>query len=156
MSSQPTFIDKLDKSLILEDRDSSYEVRIYSIESNSVLKFYCLLQFISFVRCCPELGKKEILNDQPYITVQFQLVNFMKTLQVNLNSYQRKQFFDDLMGPTPPPHPLSSTVLRSKIQKTFIFPSCQCYSTNEELLMKDDYPFHFPPSFFFHTSTINL
>ncbi len=37
---QPAFIDKLDKSLILGDRkDSSYFVRIYSIESNSALKF---------------------------------------------------------------------------------------------------------------------
>lgn len=36
---QPAFIDKLDKSLIIGDRDSSYFVRIYSIESNSALKF---------------------------------------------------------------------------------------------------------------------
>ena len=36
---QPAFIDKLDKSLILGDRDSAYFVRIYSIESNSALKF---------------------------------------------------------------------------------------------------------------------
>ena len=36
---QPAFINKLDKSLILGDRDSSYFVRIYSIESNSALKF---------------------------------------------------------------------------------------------------------------------
>ena len=36
---QPAFIDKLDKSLILVDRDSAYFVRIYSIESNSALKF---------------------------------------------------------------------------------------------------------------------
>jgi len=36
---QQAFIDQLDKSLILGDRDSSYFVRIYSIESNSALKF---------------------------------------------------------------------------------------------------------------------
>lgn len=36
---QPAFIDKLDKSLILGDRDSSYFVRIYSIELNYALKF---------------------------------------------------------------------------------------------------------------------
>ena len=36
---QPAFIDKLDKSLILGDRDSSYFLRIYSIESNFALKF---------------------------------------------------------------------------------------------------------------------
>ena len=36
---QPAFIDKLDKSFILGDRNSSYFVKIYSIESNSALKF---------------------------------------------------------------------------------------------------------------------
>ena len=37
---QPAFIDKLDKSLILGDRqNSSYFVRIYPIESNYALKF---------------------------------------------------------------------------------------------------------------------
>ena len=37
---QPAFIDKLDKSIILGDRqDFWYFVRIYSIESNSTLKF---------------------------------------------------------------------------------------------------------------------
>lgn len=36
---QPAFIDKLHKSLILGYRDSSYFLRIYSIESNSALKF---------------------------------------------------------------------------------------------------------------------
>ena len=203
---QPAFVDKLDKSLILGDRDSSYFVRIYSIESNSALKFeleikkraaqklglflqrslftefesmvskkyfnrlkkslslqtcfthwlldslrlkltkpknhlvgsylknnfltqtnseelqfYRLLQFISFVRSCPELGKKEILNDQLYITVQFQLVDFMKTLQVNLNSYQRKQFlqfFDDLMSLPP----YSVQFSDQKFRKLLFFP----------------------------------
>jgi hypothetical protein len=248
---QPAFIDKLDKSLILGDRDSSYFVRIYSIESNSALKFeleikkraaqklglflqrslftefesmvskkyfnrlkkslclqtcfthwlldslrlkltkpkthlvgsylknnfltqtnseelqfYRLLQFISFVRSCSELGKKEILNDQPYIIVQFQLVDFMKTLQVNLNSYQRKQFlqfFDDLMGL--PPYSIQFS--DRKFRKLLFFPVVNAIQQTKngpwhikiavaEPLMKDDYPFHFPPSFFFYTSTINL
>ena len=248
---QPAFIDKLDKSIILGDRDSSYFVRIYSIESDSALKFeleikkraaqklglflqrslltefesmvskkylnrlkkslclqtcfthwlldslrlklpkpkthlvgsylknnfltqtnseelqfYRLLQFISFVRSCPELGKKEILNDQPYITVQFQLVDFMKTLQVNLNSYQRKQFlqfFDDLMGLPP----YSVQFSDQKFRKLLFFPVVNAVQQTKngpwhikiaiaEPLMKDDYPFHFPPSFFFYTSTINL
>lgn len=248
---QPAFIDKLDKSLILGDRDSSYFVRVYSIDSNSALKFeleikkraaqklglflrrslftefesmvskkyfnrlkkslslqtcfthwlldslrlkltkprthlvgsylknkfltqtnseelqfYRLLQFISFVRSCPELGKKEILNDQPYITVQFQLVDFMKTLQVNLNSYQRKQFlqfFDDLMGlPS-----YSVQFSDQKFRKLLFFPVINAIQQTKngpwhikiavaETLMKDEYPFHFPPSFFFYTSTINL
>ena len=70
---------------------SSYLKNNFLTQTNyEELQFYRLLQFISFVRSCPELGKKEILNDQPYIIVQFQLVDFMKTLQVNLNSYQRK------------------------------------------------------------------
>ena len=248
---QPAFIDKLDKSIILGDRDSSYFVRIYSIESDSALKFeleikkraaqklglflqhslltefesmvskkylnrlkrslclqtcfthwlldslrlklpkpkthlvgsylknnfltqtnseelqfYRLLQFISFVRSCPELRKKEILNDQPYITVQFQLVDFMKTLQVNLNSYQRKQFlqfFDDLMGLPP----YSVQFSDQKFRKLLFFPVVNAVQQTKngpwhikiaiaEPLMKDDYPFHFPPSFFFYTSTINL
>jgi hypothetical protein len=248
---QPALIDKLDKSLILGDRDSSYFVRIYSIESNSALKFeleikkraaqklglflqrslftefesmvskkyfnrlkkslclqtcfthwlldslrlkltkpkthlvgsylknnfltqtnyeelqfYRLLQFISFVRSCSELGKKEILNDQPYIIVQFQLVDFMKTLQVNLNSYQRKQFlqfFDDLMGLPP----YSVQFSDRKFRKLLFFPVVNAIQQTKngpwhikiavaEPLMKDDYPFHFPPSFFFYTSTINL
>ena len=248
---QPAFIDKLDKSLILGDRDSSYFVRIYSIESNSALKFeleikkraaqklglflqrslftefesmvskkyfnrlrkslclqtsftywlldslrlkltkpkthlvgsylkkyfltqtnseeiqfYQLLQFISFVRSYSELGKREILNHQPYITVQFQLVDFMKTLQVNLNSYQRKQFlqfFDDLMGLPP----YSVQFSDQEFRKLLFFPVINAIQQTKnrpwyikiavaEPLMKDDYPFHFPPSFFVYTSTINL
>ena len=68
-----------------------------------------------------ELGKKEILNDQLYITVQFQLVDFMKTLQVNLNSYQRKQFlqfFDDLMRLPP----YSVQLFDQKFRKLLFFP----------------------------------
>ena len=248
---QPAFIDKLDKSLILGDRDSSYFVRIYSIESNSALKFeleikkraakklglflqrslftefesmvskkyfnhlkkslslqtcfthwlldslrlklpkpkthlvgsylkkyfltqtnseeiqfYRLLQFISFVRSYSELGKKEILNDQLYITVQFQLVDFMKTLQVNINSYQRKQFlqfFDDLMGLPP----YSEQFSDQKFRKLLFFPVVNAIQQTKngpwhiqiavaEPLMKNYYPFHFPPSFFVYTSTINL
>ena len=248
---QPAFIDKLDKSLILGDRDSSYFLRIYSIKSNSALKFeleikkraakklglflqrslftefesmvskkyfnrlkkslclqtsfthwlldslrlkltkpkthlvgsylknnfltqtnseelqfYRLLQFISFVRSYSELGKKEILNDQLYITVQFQLVDFMKTLQININSYQRKQFlqfFDDLMGL--PPYSLQFS--DQKFRKLLFFPVVNAIQQTKngpwhikiavaEPLMKNYYPFHFPTSFFFYTSTINL
>ena len=146
---------------------ASYLKNNFLTQTNSEeLQFYRLLQFISFVRSCPELGKKEILNDQPYITVQFQLVDFMKTLQVNLNSYQRKQFlqfFDDLMGLPP----YSVWFSHQKFRKLLFFPVVNAIQQTKngpwhikiavaEPLMKDDYPFHFPPSFFFYTSTINL
>ena len=84
---------------------SLYLKKNFLTQTNSEdLQFYRLLQFISFVRSYSESGKKEILNDQLYIIVQFQLVNFMKALKVNTNSYQRKeflQFFQDLMGLPP-------------------------------------------------------
>ena len=124
------------------------------------------MQFISFVRSYSELGKKEILNDQLYITVQFQLVDFMKALQVNINSYQRKQFlqfFDDLMGL--PPYCVQFS--DQKFRKLLFFPVVNAIQQTKngpwhikiavaEPLMKNYYPFHFPPSFFVYTSTINL
>lgn len=90
----------------------------------------------------------------------------MKTLQVNINSYQRKQFlqfFDDLMGLPP----YSVQFSDQKFRKLLFFPVVNAIqqTKNEpwhikiavaEPLMKDYYPFHFPPSFFFHTSTINF
>ena len=126
-------------------------------------QFYSLLQFIFFIKFCPELGKEEILNDQPYITVQFQLVDFMKTLQVNLNSYQKKQFFDDLMGLTP----YSIQFSDQKFRKLLLFSIVNAIPQTEngpwhikidvpEPLMKNYYPFHFPSGFFFYNSAINL
>ena len=101
---------------------SSYLKNYFLTQTNSEeLQFYRLLQFISFVRSYSELGKKEILNDQLYITVQFQLVDFMKTLEVNINSYQRKQFlqfFDDLMGLPP----YSVQFSDQKFRKLLFFP----------------------------------
>lgn len=248
---QPAFVGTDGKSIILGDRDSSYFVRIYSIESNSALKFeleikkrtanklglfllrslfsefesmvskkyfnrlrkslslqtcftdwlldslrlkvtkpknhlvgsylkkyfltqtnlkelqfYRLLQLISFVRSYSELGKEEILNDQLYLTVQFQLVDFMKSVKNNLNSYQRKQFlqfFDDLMELPP----YSVQFSDQKFRKLLFFPVVNAIQETKngpwsiqiavaEPLMKDYYPFHFPPSFFVYTSTINL
>ena len=130
------------------------------------LQFYRLLQFISFVRFYSELGKEEILNDQLYITVQFQLVDFMKSVKNNLNSYQRKQFlqfFDDLMGLPP----YSQQFSDKKFRKLLFFPVVNAIQETKngpwyiqiavaEPLMKNYYPFHFPPSFFVYTSTINL
>ena len=106
------------------------------------------------------------MKDQLYIIVQFQLVDFMKTLQVNLNSYQRKQFlqfFDDLMGLPP----YSVQFSDQKFRKLLFFPVINAIQqTNNgpwyikiavaEPLIKNDYLFHFPPSFLFYTSIINL
>lgn len=130
------------------------------------IQFYRLLQFISFVRSYSESGQKEILNDQLYITVQFQLVDFMKALQVNINSYQRKQFlqfFDDLMGLPP----YSVQFSEKEFRKLLFFPVVNAIQQTKngpwhikiaiaEPLMKNYYPFHFPPSFFSYISTINL
>jgi hypothetical protein len=145
----------------------SYLKKYFLTQTNSEeIQFYRLLQFISFVRSYSELGEKEILNDQLYITVQFQLVDFMKTLQVKINSYQRKQFlqfFDDLMGLPP----YSVQFSDQKFRKLLFFPVVNAIQQTKngpwhikiavaEPLMKNYYPFHFPPSFFFYTSTINL
>ena len=49
-------------------------------------------------------GRKEVVNDQIYITVEFYLVDFMKMIKVKKNTYQREQlleFFDNLMGLPP-------------------------------------------------------
>nr|YP_010283342.1 hypothetical protein MKU01_pgp032 [Psammodictyon constrictum]ULD16461.1 hypothetical protein [Psammodictyon constrictum] len=146
---------------------SSYLKSYFLTETNfEELQFYRLLQFISFIRSYSPLGKQERLNDQLYITVQFKLVDFMKTLQVNINSYQRKQFlqfFDDLMGLPPYSQQFADRTFR----KLLFFPVVNAIqeTTNgpwyiqiavAEPLMKNYYPFHFPPSFFVYTSTINL
>ena len=100
----------------------SYLKKYFLTQTNlEELQFYRLLQFISFVRSYSELGKEEILNDQLYITVQFQLVDFMKSVKNNLNSYQRKQFlqfFDDLMGLPP----YSQQFSDKKFRKLLFFP----------------------------------
>jgi hypothetical protein len=51
------------------------------------IQFYRLLQFTSFAKTYS--GKKEIFNGQIYITVQFRLLNFMKTVNCQANTYQR-------------------------------------------------------------------
>ena len=106
------------------------------------------------------------MNDQSYIIVQFQLVDFMKALQVNRNSYQRKQilqFFDDLMGL--PPYAVQFS--EQKFRKLLFFPVVNATQQTKngpwhikiaiaEPLMENYYPFHFPTSFFFYQGTINL
>ena len=90
----------------------------------------------------------------------------MKSVKNNLNSYQRKQFlqfFDDLMGLPP----YSQQFSDKKFRKLLFFPVVNAIQETKngpwyiqiavaEPLMKNYYPFHFPPSFFVYTSTINL
>ena len=87
----------------------------------------------------------------------------MKTLQVNRSSYQRKPFFDDLIGLPP----YSAQFSDQKFRKFLFFPVVNAIQQTKngpwhikiavaEPLMKNYYPFHFPPSFFSYTCTINL
>jgi hypothetical protein len=90
----------------------------------------------------------------------------MKTLQVKINSYQRKQFlqfFDDLMGLPP----YSVQFSNQKFRKLLFFPVVNAIQQTKngpwhikiavaEPLMKNYYPFNFSPSFFVYTSTVNL
>ena len=64
--------------------------------------FNCGLHCIYFVRTYS--GKKEIVNGQIYITVQFRLLDLMKTVHCQPNTYQRQQFlqfFDQLQSLSP-------------------------------------------------------
>jgi len=130
------------------------------------LQLYRLLQFISFVRSYANSGRKEVVNDQIYITVEFYLGDFMKMIDAKKNTYQRKQFlefFDNLMGLPPYQEQFSD----KKFRKLLFFPVVNAIQTTEcgpwiiqvavaQPLMHDFYPFHFPPSFFSCSSNINL
>ena len=121
---------------------------------------------ISFVRSYTNSGRKEVLNQQIYITVQFYLVDFMKMVDAKQNTYQRKQFlefFDNLMKLPPYQKQFSDKEFR----KLLFFPVVNAIQTTErgpwiiqvsvaQTLMHDFYPFHFPPSFFSCSSNINL
>jgi hypothetical protein len=125
------------------------------------LQLYRLLQFISFVRSCANSGRKEVVNQQIYITV-----DFMKKIDAKQNTYQRQQFlefFDNLMGLPPYQQQFSDKEFR----KLVFFPVVNAIQRTErgpwiiqvavaEPLMQDLYPFHFPPSFFSFSSHINL
>lgn len=128
------------------------------------LQFYRFLQFISFVRTYS--GKKEIVNGQIYITVQFRLLDFMKTVHCQPNTYQRQQFlqfFDQLQGLPPFREKFTDRNFRqflffpvvNAIQETKRGPWIIQIAVAEHL-MKDAYPFHLPPSFFTYSNTINL
>jgi hypothetical protein len=130
------------------------------------LQLYRLLQFLSFVRSYAKPGRKEVVNQQIYITVQFYLVDFMQMVDAKKNTYQRKQFlefFDNLMGLPPYQEQFSDKEFR----KLLFFAVVNAIQTTErgpwiiqvavaQTLMHDFYPFHFPPSFFSCSSTINL
>lgn len=53
------------------------------------------------MRSYANLGRKEVVNHQICITVEFYLENFMKMIKTKQNKYQREQFlefFDIIMG----------------------------------------------------------
>lgn len=128
------------------------------------LQFYRLLQFISFVRTYS--GKKEIVNGQNYITVQFRLLDFMKTVNCQPNSYQRQQllqFFNQLQSLPP----FREKFTDRKFRQLLFFPVVNAIQETKrgpwiiqisvaEHLMKDAYPFHLPPSFFTYSNKMNL
>ena len=65
----------------------SYLKKYFLIQTNlEEFQFYRFLQFTLFIMSYSELEKKEILNDHLYITVQFQLVDFIKSVKNNLTS----------------------------------------------------------------------
>ena len=127
-------------------------------------EFYRLLQFISFIRTYS--GKKEIVNDQVYITVEFCLVDFMKTVHCQASTYQRQQFlqfFSQLQGLPPFREQFSD----KKFRQLLFFPVVNAIQKTKrgpwiiqiavaEYLMKDSYPFHLPPTFLTYSSSVNL
>ena len=128
------------------------------------LQFYRLLQFISFVRTYS--GKKEIVNDQNYITVQFRLLDFMKTVNYQTNTYQRQQFlqFFNQLQSLPP---FREKFTDRNFRQLLLFPVVNAIQETKrgpwiiqiavaEPLMKDAYPFHLPPSFLTYSNAINL
>ena len=128
------------------------------------IQFYRLLQFISFVRTYS--GKKEIVNGQNYTTVQFRLLDFMKTVNCQANSYQRQQFlqFFNQLQSLPP---FREKFADRKFRQLLFFPVVNAIQETKrgpwiiqisvaEHLMKDAYPFHLPPSFFTYSNTMNL
>jgi len=128
------------------------------------IQFYRLLQFISFVKTYS--GKKEIVNDQIYITVQFRLLDFMKTVNCQPNTYQREQFlqfFNQLQGLPPFREKFTDRNFRqflffsvvNSIQETKHGPWIIQIAVAEHL-MKDRYPLHLPSSFFTYFNLINL
>lgn len=140
----------------------SYLQKYFATSEN--LKFYPLLQFISFVRIYS--GKKEIVNGQNYITVQFRLLDFMKTVNRQANSSQRHQFlqfFNELQSLPP----FREKFADRKFRQLLFFPVVTAIQETKrgpwiiqisvaEHLMKDAYPFHLPPSFFTYSNTMNL
>lgn len=128
------------------------------------LQFYRLLQFISFVRTYS--GKKEIVNGQNYITVEFRLLDFMKTINCQSNTYQRQQFlqFFNQLQSLPP---FREKFTDRNFRQLLFFPVVNAIQETKrgpwiiqiavaEPLMKDDYPFHLPPSFFTYSNAIHL
>lgn len=128
------------------------------------LQFYRLLQFISFVRTYS--GQNQIVNGQNYITVEFRLLDFMKTVDSQPNTYQRKQllqFFNQLQSLPP----FREKFTDRNFRQLLFFPVVNAIQETKrgpwiiqiavaEPLMKDDYPFYFPQSFLTYSNSINL
>jgi hypothetical protein len=144
---------------------TSYLQKYFLIQPTSEkIQFYRLLQFISFVRTYS--GKKEIVNGQIYITVQFRLLDFMKTVNCQANTYQRQQFlqfFNQLQGLPP----FREKFTDRNFRQLLFFPVVNAIQETKrgpwiiqiavaEHLMKDGYPFHLPSSFFTYSNVISL
>jgi len=143
---------------------SSLKKNFLSRSNAEMIEFYRLLQFLSFVKSCS--GKKEILNRQTYITVKFPLIDFIRATEKSINSYQRKQYknFFNKLQDLPP---YREQFAEHKFRQLLFFPVVNSLQNGPrqpwiieiavaEQLMLDNYPFHFPPSFFTYSNTINL
>jgi hypothetical protein len=157
----PAHSNKPQKHLV-----TSYLQKYFLSQATSEkIQFYRLLQFISFVRTYS--GEKEIVNGQIYITVQFRLLDFIKTVNCQANTYQRQQFlqfFNQLQGLPPFREKFTDRNFRqllffpvvNAIQETKCGPwIIQIAVAVAEHLMKDGYPFHLPSSFFTYSNVIN-
>lgn len=128
------------------------------------IQFYRLLQLTSFVWAYS--GKKEIVNGQIYITVQFRLLDFRKTVNCQANTYQRQQFlqFFNQLQSLPP---FREKFTDRNFCQLLFFPVVNAFQETKgrpwiiqiavtEPLMTDVYPFHLSPSFFTYSNAINL
>jgi len=82
------------------------------------------------VRSYANSGRKEVLNGQTYITVEFYLVDFMKMTDAKKNMYQREQFlefFNNLIGLPPYQEQFSD----KKFRKLLFFPVVNVIQTTE-------------------------
>lgn len=143
---------------------SYFQKYFLSQVTSEKLQFYRLLQFISFVRTYS--GEKEIVNGQNYITVEFRLLDFIQTVNCQANTYQRHQFlqFFNQLQRLPP---FREKFTDRNFRQLLFFPVVNAIQETKggpwiiqiavaEPLMKDNYPFHLPPSFFTYSNAIYI